>query len=163
MGQSCGQLSPDIDSQSVPGHSCKAPLNGRCAGNNFCQDNSAASTKRHWLHVKRKSPWSQVAETATQFFITADRPNVAGLVLAGSADFKTELSQSDMFDQRLQAVILSVVDVSYGVLQLLTASRTCMLELCCGGSNRVSSSTLPSVSSSICRGSSSHECCCFIE
>lgn len=38
----------------------------------------------------------------SQFFITADRPNVAGLVLAGSADFKTELSQSDMFDPRLQ-------------------------------------------------------------
>ena len=37
-----------------------------------------------------------------------------GLVLAGSADFKTELSQSDMFDQRLQAVVLAVVDVSYG-------------------------------------------------
>jgi eRF1 domain 2 len=58
----------------------------------------------------------QVAETATQFFISGDRPNVSGLVLAGSADFKTELSQSDMFDQRLQAVILAVVDVSYGVL-----------------------------------------------
>lgn len=52
--------------------------------------------------------------TLSQFFITADRPNVAGLVLAGSADFKTELSQSDMFDPRLQAVILAVVDVSYG-------------------------------------------------
>jgi peptide chain release factor subunit 1 len=34
--------------------------------------------------------------------------------LAGSADFKTELSQSDMFDQRLQTKILNVVDVSYG-------------------------------------------------
>ncbi|KAI8548225.1 hypothetical protein RHMOL_Rhmol07G0256700 [Rhododendron molle] len=31
-----------------------------------------------------------------------------------SADFKTELSQSDMFDPRLQAKILNVVDVSYG-------------------------------------------------
>ena len=51
---------------------------------------------------------------AVQFFITNDRPNVSGLVLAGSADFKTELSQSDMFDPRLQAVILGVVDVSYG-------------------------------------------------
>ena len=46
---------------------------------------------------------------AVQFFITNDRPNVAGLVMAGSADFKTELSQSDMFDQRLQAVVLGVV------------------------------------------------------
>lgn len=31
-----------------------------------------------------------------------------------SADFKTELSTSDMFDPRLQAVVLGVVDVSYG-------------------------------------------------
>ena len=50
-------------------------------------------------------------------FISGDRPNVAGLVLAGSADFKTELSQSDMFDQRLQAAVLAVVDVSYGAPQ----------------------------------------------
>jgi peptide chain release factor subunit 1 len=39
---------------------------------------------------------------------------VSGLVLAGSADFKTELSQSDMFDQRLVPTIIKVVDVSYG-------------------------------------------------
>lgn len=56
----------------------------------------------------------QVAELATQMFITNDKPNVSGLVLSGSADFKTELSQSDMFDPRLQAVVLGVVDVSYG-------------------------------------------------
>lgn len=61
----------------------------------------------------------QVAEMAVQFFITNDRPNVAGLVLAGSADFKTELSQSDMFDPRLQAVVLGVVDVSYGRFLLI--------------------------------------------
>ena len=51
---------------------------------------------------------------AVQFFITNDRPNVSGLVLAGSADFKTDLGQSDMFDPRLQAVVLGSVDVSYG-------------------------------------------------
>lgn len=56
----------------------------------------------------------QVAELATQMYITNDKPNVSGLVLSGSADFKTELSQSDMFDPRLQAVVLGVVDVSYG-------------------------------------------------
>lgn len=56
----------------------------------------------------------QVAEQTTQYFITNDRPNVAGLVLAGSADFKTELGQSDMFDQRLKAIVLLTVDVSYG-------------------------------------------------
>ena len=58
----------------------------------------------------------KTAELATQFFInpTTSQPNVAGLILAGSADFKTELSQSDMFDPRLQAKILNVADVSYG-------------------------------------------------
>lgn len=56
----------------------------------------------------------QVAELATQMYITNDKPNVSGLVLSGSADFKTELSLSDLFDPRLQAVVLGVVDVSYG-------------------------------------------------
>jgi peptide chain release factor subunit 1 len=63
---------------------------------------------------KRHNYVRKVAETAVQMFITNDRPNVAGLILAGSADFKTELSQSDMFDQRLQAKIIKIVDVSYG-------------------------------------------------
>jgi hypothetical protein len=68
----------------------------------------------------------QVAESATQFFIANDRPTVSGLVLAGSADFKTELSQSDMFDQRLQAIVLAVVDVSYGAspVHMLHTSRS---------------------------------------
>ena len=63
---------------------------------------------------KRHNYVRKVAEIAVQMFMTNDRPNVAGLILAGSADFKTELSQSDMFDQRLQAIIMAVVDVSYG-------------------------------------------------
>ncbi|PIK61935.1 putative eukaryotic peptide chain release factor subunit 1 [Apostichopus japonicus] len=63
---------------------------------------------------KRHNYVRKVAETAVQLFITNDRPNIEGLILAGSADFKTELSQSDMFDQRLQGKILKLVDVSYG-------------------------------------------------
>jgi len=43
-----------------------------------------------------------VAETAVELYIKNDKVVVSGLVLAGSADFKTELGQSDMFDQRLQ-------------------------------------------------------------
>lgn len=34
--------------------------------------------------------------------------------MAGSADFKTELHQSDMFDQRLACIVIKTVDVSYG-------------------------------------------------
>lgn len=63
---------------------------------------------------KRHNYVRKVAETAVQLFITNDRPNITGLILAGSADFKTELSQSDMFDQRLQSKVLKLVDVSYG-------------------------------------------------
>ncbi|XP_076364700.1 eukaryotic peptide chain release factor subunit 1 isoform X1 [Tachypleus tridentatus] len=63
---------------------------------------------------KRHNYVRKVAEVATQLFITNDKPNIAGLILAGSADFKTELSQSDMFDPRLQAKVLKLVDVSYG-------------------------------------------------
>lgn len=65
---------------------------------------------------KRHNYVRKTAELATQFFINPNtsQPNVAGLILAGSADFKTELSQSDMFDLLLQAKILNVVDVSYG-------------------------------------------------
>jgi peptide chain release factor subunit 1 len=51
---------------------------------------------------------------AVQNYITNDKVNVAGLVLAGSADFKNDLNQSDMFDQRLQSKVIKVVDVSYG-------------------------------------------------
>ena len=63
---------------------------------------------------KRHNYIRKVAETAVQLFITNDRPNIEGMILAGSADFKTELSQSDMFDPRLQVKVLKIVDVSYG-------------------------------------------------
>ncbi|KAG0130400.1 peptide chain release factor eRF1/aRF1 [Tuber indicum] len=63
---------------------------------------------------KRHNYVRKVAELAVQNFITADKVNVSGLILAGSADFKSELAQSELFDQRLQTKIIKVVDVSYG-------------------------------------------------
>lgn len=63
---------------------------------------------------KRHNYLRKVAELAVQFFITNDVPNVTGLVLAGSADFKTELNKSDLFDPRLGEVVIKIVDVSYG-------------------------------------------------
>jgi peptide chain release factor subunit 1 len=56
----------------------------------------------------------KVAEVAVQCYITQDKVNVTGLILAGSADFKSVLSTSDVFDGRLQAKVLKLVDVSYG-------------------------------------------------
>lgn len=63
---------------------------------------------------KRHNYVRKVAELAVQFFITDNKPNVRGLVLAGSADFKNELQTSDMFDPRLLKVVIKTVDVSYG-------------------------------------------------
>lgn len=63
---------------------------------------------------KRHNYVRKVAETAVQMFIANDKVTVAGLVLAGSADFKTELGESDLFDLRLKAKVVKTVDVSYG-------------------------------------------------
>ena len=63
---------------------------------------------------KRQNYVRKIAELTTQHFITNDKPNVNGLVLAGSADFKNQLTQSDLFDIRLQPIILMIVDASGG-------------------------------------------------
>eukprot|EP01063_Lacrimia_lanifica_P038901 TRINITY_DN8393_c0_g1_i1.p2 TRINITY_DN8393_c0_g1~~TRINITY_DN8393_c0_g1_i1.p2 ORF type:complete len:454 (+),score=228.23 TRINITY_DN8393_c0_g1_i1:53-1414(+) len=63
---------------------------------------------------KRRNYLRKVAESATAFFISNDRPNVSGLVLAGSAEFKNDLQASDLFDQRLFPIVLKLVDVAYG-------------------------------------------------
>jgi len=63
---------------------------------------------------KRHNYVRKVAELAVQNFITNDKVNVAGIILAGSADFKNDLNASDLFDQRLQVKVIKVVDVSYG-------------------------------------------------
>ena len=55
----------------------------------------------------------KVAEMATQYFILNDRPTVLGLVLAGSAEFKETLNASDLFDPRLKAIVLKLVDIAH--------------------------------------------------
>lgn len=54
------------------------------------------------------------AEKASKQFIENDRPNIAGIVMAGSAGFKDELKKSEIFDQRLKKIVIATVDVSYG-------------------------------------------------
>jgi len=64
---------------------------------------------------KRHNFVRKVAEIAvTQFIPDGQKVNVTGLILAGSADFKTDLYNSELFDQRLKAKVLKTVDVSYG-------------------------------------------------
>lgn len=63
---------------------------------------------------KRHNYLRKVAELANQNYMTNDKPNVEGLILAGSAGFKNELMETDILDKRLLPVIVGVVDVSYG-------------------------------------------------
>jgi peptide chain release factor subunit 1 len=79
---------------------------------------------------KRHNYLRKVAEIASQMFITNDKPNVSGLILAGSADFKNDLNTSDMFDQRLKPKVLKIVDVAYGgengLNQAIELSQECL-------------------------------------
>jgi peptide chain release factor subunit 1 len=64
---------------------------------------------------KRHNYVRKVAEMATQLFVPdGQKPNIQGIVLAGGADFKTELMRSDLFDPRLAKIVVKMVDVSYG-------------------------------------------------
>lgn len=63
---------------------------------------------------KRHNYVRKVAEVAVQNFITNDKVNVKGLILAGSADFKNDLAKSELFDPRLASKIVKIVDISYG-------------------------------------------------
>jgi peptide chain release factor subunit 1 len=63
---------------------------------------------------KRQNYIRKVAELATSLFISQDKLLVVGLILAGSAEFKSKLNQSDIFDIRLRDIVTKVVDVSYG-------------------------------------------------
>lgn len=65
-------------------------------------------------HEKRHNYVRKVAELAVQHFITNDRPNICGLVLAGLAEFKNILRESDLFDIRLKEIVCATVDVQYG-------------------------------------------------
>lgn len=66
---------------------------------------------------KRHNYIRKVGELATQFFIpNGETPNVKGLIVAGSAEFKQALTTDvDLFDQRLAAIMIPpLLDVSYG-------------------------------------------------
>mmetsp|Transcript_113768 Transcript_113768/g.328521 ORF Transcript_113768/g.328521 Transcript_113768/m.328521 type:complete len:439 (-) Transcript_113768:154-1470(-) len=64
---------------------------------------------------KRHNFVRKVGELATQMFITNDAPNITGLIVAGSAEFKQDLTTSDLFDPRLEKVLIRpLLDVSYG-------------------------------------------------
>jgi predicted MPP superfamily phosphohydrolase len=64
---------------------------------------------------KRHNYIGKVAETATSIFITDDMPNIAGLVLAGSAEFKQQLTSTERLDPRLVGLrIVQISDIHVG-------------------------------------------------
>merc|ERR1719336_2111344 len=64
---------------------------------------------------KRHNYVRKVSEIATQVFISDAKPNVKGLIIAGSADFKNELTTSDLWDPRLESVLIKpMLDIAYG-------------------------------------------------
>jgi peptide chain release factor subunit 1 len=64
---------------------------------------------------KRNNYVRKVSEIATQCFVTDSKPNIKGLVLAGSAEFKTELVTSGLWDPRLDAILIRpILDIAYG-------------------------------------------------
>lgn len=63
---------------------------------------------------KRHNYLRKVCDVAANCFITDNKCNVQGLILAGSADFKNDLSSTNMFDPRLQSEVIAILDVCYG-------------------------------------------------
>lgn len=66
---------------------------------------------------KRHNYVRKVGELCNQFFIpNGCTPNIKGLIVAGSAEFKQALTtDTDLFDQRLAAIIIPpLLDISYG-------------------------------------------------
>jgi peptide chain release factor subunit 1 len=61
---------------------------------------------------KRQNYVSKVVEFTNELYITDSMPNVKGLIIGGSADFKNQLRLA--LDQRLEKIVLGVVDISYG-------------------------------------------------
>lgn len=67
------------------------------------------------LRVEARAAYvRKAAELATALYITGDAPNVAGLVLAGSAELKSVLAASGHLDARLRRLVVAVLDVAYG-------------------------------------------------
>jgi len=63
---------------------------------------------------KRHNYLIKISELSVKHFITDDKINVSGLIVAGSAEFKQQLTSKDLLDPRLQNKIVSVLDIAYG-------------------------------------------------
>lgn len=93
-------------------------------GGQSCQRFARIRDEKRAAYVKK------VCESAVSCFITDDKPNVAGLIVAGYADFKTNVAESQFLDGRLKKIIMNIVDISYGgeqgLSQAIELSKGCL-------------------------------------
>ena len=66
---------------------------------------------------KRQAYVKKCCEQSVSHFITDEKCNVKGLIMAGSAEFKDVLASCDSFDPRLKSNIIARIDVPYGMEQ----------------------------------------------
>lgn len=82
------------------------------------------------IRVERRLIYTkQVCEEANKAFLANEAPNVKGIIIAGYADFKQKVFDQPVLDPRLKAVVLKLVDISYGgeqgLNQAIALSQEC--------------------------------------
>ena len=94
--------------------------------------NKGGQSSNRFAHIRwerRLIYTKKVCEEAGKVFISDNRPNVEGLILAGYADFKSAVYDQGTFDPRLKAIVLKLVDISYGgeqgFIQAISLSQDC--------------------------------------
>ena len=67
-------------------------------------------TEKRLIYVKK------ICEELKRTYIgNNNKPIVQGLILGGYADFKTMVSENNTLDIRLKAIIIKILDLSYGM------------------------------------------------
>ena len=75
-----------------------------------------SSMRFHRLRREQRYNYQRkVCETASQVFLDGNNTTVQGLIIAGSAEFKTVVAEGELLDARLRKVIVGVVDIQYGM------------------------------------------------
>eukprot|EP00930_Biecheleria_cincta_P024208 TRINITY_DN17354_c0_g1_i1.p1 TRINITY_DN17354_c0_g1~~TRINITY_DN17354_c0_g1_i1.p1 ORF type:complete len:339 (+),score=64.45 TRINITY_DN17354_c0_g1_i1:419-1435(+) len=63
---------------------------------------------------KRYNYMKKVAEHAKRSFISGDTQNITGLIVAGAAEFKSDLTSRCLLDTRLQDILIDTLDIAHG-------------------------------------------------
>ncbi|KAJ3272408.1 Polypeptide release factor (eRF1) in translation termination [Terramyces sp. JEL0728] len=79
--------------------------------------------------IARQNFVAKTAEKANDVFLSEDKCNVSGIIIAGNADFKSMLMNCGKFDQRIKEKVLKIVDISYGGRQGLKEAINLSSEL----------------------------------